>query len=259
MRFDFAPLFLSCYDGEDAASQAAADAAKSAAAKSAETAKDVVTKDQVEKLLADERKKSDAKLKVVLADKEAALTDLLATKNLTKQQFTEYEAKLDEVQKQLYTEKELALKEKKKVEEQLGGKLKETEQKAKEWEGRFAESTIKRELQEAAVKGEAINPKQIVLLLKPSTKIVEADGEYKTVVEIEETVDGKTATVQCSPEEAVKKMKEQVEAYGNLFKTQAVNGLGKTAPEKKADAGKIDWDNLSHEEYMKLRPTLLKK
>jgi hypothetical protein len=260
MRFDFAPLFLSCYDGEDAAAQAAAaEAAKAAAAKVADAAKDVVTKDQVEKLLADERKKAEAKLKVVLADKEATLTELLATKTLTEQQRTEYEAKLDDVQKQLHSEKELLLKEKKKVEEQLGGKLKEADQKAKDWEGRFAASTIQRELQEAAVKGEAINPKQIVLLLKPATKIVEADGEYKTVVEIEDMVDGKLTTIQCSPEEAVTKMKAQVEAYGNLFKTPAVNGLGKAASEKKVDAGKIDWGNLSHEEYMKLRPTLLKK
>jgi hypothetical protein len=257
MRFDFAPLFLSCYDGEEDAAKAAADAAAAKAA--ADGAKDTVTKDQVEKLLAAERKKAEVALKAVLADKEAALTDLLATKNLTEQQRTEYETKLSDVQKQLHSEKELLLKEKKKIEDQLGSKLKEADQKAKDWEGRFAASTITRELQEAAVKGEAINPKQIVLLLKPATKIVEADGEYKTVVEIEDMVDGKLTTVQCSPEEAVTKMKAQVEAYGNLFKAPAVGGLGKTGSEKKVDPGKIDWANLTHEEYMKLRPTLLKK
>jgi len=207
--------------------------------------------------LADERKKADTKLKAALADKESALSDLLATKDLTEQQRTEYEAKLDEVQRQLHTEKELLLKEKKKVEDNLNTRIKEAEKVANDWRGRYSDSTINRELQEAAVKGEAVNPKQVVALLKANTKTVEVEGVYKTVVEVETVVDGKPTTTQVSPDEAVSQMKAKPEEYGNLFKAGGVSGLGGNSGTNTQVP--TDMKNLTHEQYMLIRANLLKR
>jgi hypothetical protein len=252
MRHSLSPLFLVCYDGEGMEPAKLADPAKP------EPTKDVVTKDQVEKLLAEERKKADAKVKSVLADKEKVLNDLLATQNLTEQQRTEYETKLDEVQKQLHSEKELLLKEKQKLEETLNIRIKEAEKVANEWQGRFAESSINRELQAAAVAGEAVNPKVLVALLKPNAKVVEADGVFKTVVEVESVVDGKTVTTQVSPEEAVKQMKAKPEEYGSLFKSGSVPGTGKNSGAGTPPPN-VDVKTMTHEQYMQMRAGLMKR
>jgi hypothetical protein len=91
------------------------------------------------------------------------------------------------------------------------------------------------------------------MVLKPMTRMVEVNGEYKPMVEMEEVVDGKTTTVLSSPEEAVKKMKALPDQYGNLFKTPVKSGVGGGGSDAHVQTGPIDFKNLSQEEYRKLR------
>ena len=259
MRSLLNPVFLACYEGEDAAAQAAAAQAaadKAAAEKAAADAANKATfnQDQVNKFLAEERRKSEAKYKSVLAEQATSLEQLLATKNLTEQQKTDAEEKLKKVQDELLSEKQKLEKKVKDTEIQLGAKLKEQETKAKDWETRYAQTEIRRELQDAAVKGDAFNPALLVTVLKPMTKMVEVNGEFRPMVEMEEVVDGKATAVQYSPEDAVKKMKSLPDQYGNLFKTNVRSGVGGTTTGDTAGAGgAIDWKNLTGEQYRKLR------
>jgi len=140
------------------------------------------------------------------------------------------------VQEQLkeYRSKEETLKrEKKQMEESLTGKLTATERRAQDWENRYRESHINRELQDAAATNDAYNSRQIVSLLRPKTKMVPAldgtgkeTGEYQVVVDLDDVVDGKPAVTQLTPQAAVKRMKELPEMYGNLFKSGVVSGVG---------------------------------
>ena len=256
MRSLLNPVFLACYEGEDAAAAEAA-AAKAAADKAAADAasanKATFNQDQVNKFLADERRKSEAKYKAVLAEQATSLEQLLATKTLTENEKAAAEAKLEEVQNTLLSEKQKLEKKAKDIETQLGAKLKEQETKTKDWETRYAQTEIKRELQDAAVKGDAFNPSLLVTVLKPMTRMVEVNGESKPMVEMDEVVDGKVTTVQYSPEEAVKKMKSLPEQYGSLFKTNVKAGVGGSTTGDTTGSGAIDWKNLTGEQYRKLR------
>jgi pyruvate/2-oxoglutarate dehydrogenase complex dihydrolipoamide acyltransferase (E2) component len=251
------PVFLACYEGEDtaaadAAAQAAAEAAAAAAAKGATKPPPLPTfnQEQVNKMLAEDRRKSEAKYKAALAEQATSLEQLLATKTLTEQEKTAAEEKLEKVQSQLLSEKQQIEKKLNETKSQMSAQLKEQEAKAKDWETRYAQTEIKRELQDAAVKGDAFNAAQLVMVLKPMTKMVEVNGESKPMVEMEEVVDGKLTTVQYSPEDAVKKMKSLPDLYGNLFKTGVKSGLGGTTTGDITGAGgAIDWKNLTQAQY----------
>jgi uncharacterized protein YdiU (UPF0061 family) len=254
-----APIFLSCYDGEEPA----ADAAAAAAGSTAPVADGVKTfnQDHVNKFLADEKRKTDAKVKQMLAEKQGLVDKLLADKNLSEQDRATLQTEKEALQSQLLTKEEKLKAEKKAVEDNLTAKVKEIEAKAAQWETRYTESSVKRELQEASVKGDACHPEQLVALLKPMTKIEaikdaagNPTGEYKTVVEMEETKDGKTQTVQYTPEQAVAAMKALPAQYGNLFKTPAVGVVGgNSAPAFVPGSGQIDWANLTQSQYAELR------
>ena len=79
----------------------------------------------------------------------------------------------------------------KQAQEQYEVQLAEAPDAAKIWETRFKESSIQRALQDAAVANDAYNPKQVVNLLKPMTKlkpkIDETTGKetegYETVID----------------------------------------------------------------------------
>jgi hypothetical protein len=62
---------------------------------------------------------------------------------------------------------------------------------------------------------------------------------------------GEPIVTQLSPLDAVKRMREIPEQYGNLFKANVVSGMGANGGQ--ATSGKIDVRKLSPEQYKKLR------
>jgi hypothetical protein len=130
----------------------------------------------------------------------------------------------------------------------------------------YRDSTVQRSLQDAAVKNDAFSPGQIVVLLRPMTKMLEdtdpvtqrPNGQYKVVVEMPD-VDPKTGQpvlMVRTPEEAVKRMKELPDQYGNLFKSGVVSGIGSgsaTGGFTSGQGGKIDVSKLTPEQYREIR------
>jgi exonuclease VII large subunit len=268
-----APVMLACYDAESdaeaaaaeaaAAEVAAAEAAATAAAKGGEQV--FRTQAQVNAYLAEDRRKTEAKFKAQqkaeLQKQEKLYNDLLANKSLTEQERDSLRESLADVESKLHTEKERLLKEKKLLEEQFTGKLTETEKRAKEWENRFRESNINRQLQDAAVTGDAFNARLMVDLLRPKTELAEVKdaegkptGEYQVLVALDTVVDGKAVTLKLNPADAVNKMKEMPEQFGNLFKANVVSGMGaNSGTGTRTSAGKVDVKNMSQTEYRRLR------
>ena len=227
-----------CFEGEDdsakvAAEKAAAEkAAAEAAATAAAAAGKTFTQEDVNRIVAADRRKLEEALKKT----EKQYQDLLASQSLTEQERKALQANLEMVQGQLRSKEEQLLLEKKQVEEAYAGKLQEMERKATHFETLYRDSTIDRALQDAAVKHEAWSPSQVVALLRGQTKMLEETdpktgkltGKYKPVVEMQtlNTTTGEMETKTYTPEDAVKKMKDTPDVWGNLFKSGVVSGIG---------------------------------
>jgi len=131
----FTSLYLSrpwsaCFEGDDDAAKAAADkaaadaaAASTAAAAAAAAAGKTFTQDEVNRIVATDRRKLEDSLKKT----EKQYQDLLASQSLTEQERKALKANLEMVQGQLRSKEEQLLLEKKQVEEVYAGKLQESE------------------------------------------------------------------------------------------------------------------------------------
>jgi hypothetical protein len=220
------------------------------------------TQDQLNKILAEDRRKHQQ----ALAKTEQTYKELLANnQNLSAKERAAMEENLAMISGQLRTKEQQAAFEKKQLEEQYQQKLTEKEKAAIEWEARYRESTISRSLQDAAVTNDAFSPDQIVTILKPMTKLIEVvdeaskkpTGYYRPVIEFpdKDPNTGEPMTTTRTPEEAVKRMKELPEKYGNLFKSNVVSGIGSnsTAGLPAGSGGKIDVRSLSPQQYREIR------
>ncbi len=257
---------VSCFDAEDdAAAQAAADKAASdkAASDAAAAAGKVFTQDDVNRLLAEDKRKHQA----ALLKTEQGFKDLLnSNQSLSAQERKTLEENLQTVQGQLRTKEEQAKMEMKELEGRMSAKLSEEQKKAGEWESRYKTETVHRSLSDAAGP-DAFNVSQVVSILKPMSKLVEvidettgkATGQFKTMVEFPD-VDAEGAPTMSvrTPAEAVKRMKELTHIYGNLWKNNVVSGIGSnsaTGIQPGAD-GKVNANslkNLTPSQYQELR------
>jgi hypothetical protein len=270
---------VSCFEGEgagagagdgtgnpNAAAQAAAAAAAAQAAAAASAggaaggAKTTFTQEDVNRFMAEDRRKHQT----ALAQMETKLQEALNDKSMTEATRKALEENLNAIQGQLRTKEQQLAHEKKQMEEVHNNETTELKKKAGFWENMYRESTVERALQDAAVKGDAFNAEQIVVLLRPMTKLLEVvdektgktTGKYKPMVEMSD-VDPKTGEpVQMvrTPEEAVKRMKELPETYGNLFKSGVVSGIGAgVATGGAPGGGRIDVRKLTSQQYREIR------
>jgi len=223
------------------------------------------TQEDVNRIVAADRRKLEEALKKT----EKQYQDLLASQSLTEQERKALQANLEMVQGQLRSKEEQLLIEKKQIEETYAGKLQEMEKKATHFETMYRDSTIERALQDAAVKHEAWSPSQVVSLLRGQTKMLEETdpktgkltGKYKPVVEMQalNTATGEIETKAYTPEDAVKKMKDTPDTWGNLFKSGVVSGIGAgtaTGGLMPGQSGRLSAEainKLTHEQYLEIR------
>lgn len=125
----------------------------------------------------------------------------------------------------------------------LEKQLAETEEKAKKWEGLYAESTIKRALLDAAEQGGAYNGSQLLPYLTPNARLVESDGHYLVRVV---TKDATGQEIMHTPAEAVANLKRCKE-NANLFKSAP------PPPAAPAKDDKIDVRKLTAAQYREIR------
>jgi hypothetical protein len=222
------------------------------------------TQDDLNRFLAEDRRKAEAKHQATLAQYEARLTEALNDKTMTEDTRKALEENLEAVRGQLRTKEQQLAHEKKQLEDAHSAEVIDLKKKVNFWESLYKDSTVERALQDAAVRNEAFNSSQIVVLLKPNTKLLEVvdettgktTGTYKPMVEMDD-VDPKTGDpvkMVRTPEEAVKRMKELPETYGNLFKTNVVSGIGAGgAPNPGLGSGRVDVRKLTPQQYRELR------
>jgi hypothetical protein len=244
----------------DEADRKAAEARQ--AAEAAEAAKmKAFSQEDVNTYLAEDRRKHTEKYKKL----ESAYQEMLADKTLAAEQRGKLEAELEDLQKTFRTKEQQAEYERKQERAQYENELKTSREAAIKWEKMYKGSVIQRSLQDAAVGAEAFNPGQIIGLLTPITQMREKlnddgkeTGEMIPMVDFQD-IDEKTGEqiiTLRTPQEAVQRMKELPEYWGNLFRANVVSGIGSgaaTGGVTSGSGGRIDPAKLTPDQYRKLR------
>jgi hypothetical protein len=261
---------VACYEGEEDEAAAAAAAAATAAGATGDDVKppEGFTPEQQKKFndaIAAERRKQETKYRKELEKTEATYKELLANnKSLTEKERQTLQENLEMIQGQLRSKEEQAVREKKELEASYQGKLTAAEKRAQEAETRWRDSTVLRALQDAAVEHEAYNTRQVVMLLKDWTKLVErvdasgkATGQFDVMVEFpdNDATTGQEIKTTKTPSEAVKRMTEIAE-FQNLFRKNVVSGVGGNSAIgglTTGSNGRIDPRSLTPDQYQKVR------
>jgi len=221
----------------------------------------VFTQADVNRFLADDRRKHIQKYEEL----ESAYKDALENQTLTAEQRAKLQEQLEDVQKRFRSKEQQLEMDKKSLEDRYATDTQKLKESAVIWEAKYKSSVADRSLLDAAITNEAFSPAQIVGLLRPMTRMVEAmddngnpTGDLTPMVDFPDidTNTGESIMTRRTPEEAVKRMKELVDQYGNLFKSNVVSGIGAgsaTGGLAPGADGRIDVKKLTTEQYMKIR------
>lgn len=279
----FNSLYLSrpwfgCFEGEGGGDGAGAGAGANGGAGDGAGAGDGGADDQVKKFsqaelnrfLAEERRKEQAKGQAQLKTQEEKLQTVLKSQSLTENERKALQENLESVRGQLRSAEAAAAKEKQELEQAFQTRLMESEKKASNWESMYRDSTIQRALQDAAHANDAFSAGQIVTLLKNQTKLVEVidpvtqrptgQFEVKVVMMDVNPKTGQREEMTRTPEEAVARMK-QLDEFVNLFKANVVSGIGSSSatggymPGQSGRLSPADIKKLTPEQYRKIRET----
>lgn len=221
---------------EEAAAKAAADeAAKKAAAGGGGgggTGDDVPvhTQKHVNKLLAEERRKNEEKTKTAITQLET----LKKEKGLTDAAKAQLETQIEDYKNSLLTKDEQAKKEREKLDKDFKSSLEKESTEKEFWRTEFAGESTKNQILQAARVHEAVRDEQLIDFIVPKTRLAEVlDSEGKPTGKFQPKVKfatkndkGEAIELDLTVEETVKRMKDEPERFGNLFKSTLQGGLG---------------------------------
>jgi len=211
------------------------------------------TKEEVAKMIEQERTRGEEATRKTITELEKLKKD----HGLTAQQKQSLETKITELNETLMSKEELARKEQEKLKNQYTTDITAAKQSAEAWERRYKESTIAREISDAAASSGAFDPDQIAAMIRGNARVVEVQdaegnptGEFQTKVKMPTLdKDKKPAILDITVQEAVKIMKDTPEKYGNLFKDTANNGVGGQG--NTGSRGTMDPSQMTPEQYRK--------
>lgn len=217
------------------------------------------TQEDINKFLAEDRRKHEAKYKQL----ETSYQNILQTKGLAEDEKAKLKVEFEDLQKTFRTKEQQMEFEKKQAALKYESELGDWKQKAVRWEGMYKDQVIHTSLQDAAISGGAFNPNQIIGLLHPITELrPEVDKDGKETGRLVPMIDfpdidektGESIKTLRSPKDAVKRMTELPQLWGNLFKSNVVSGVGAgTASGGAAASGRVDVSKLTPEQYRKIR------
>lgn len=266
MNYFCAPM-VTCYDGEADDATKAAEAAATAAADAAKASSKTFTQDDVNKFLAEDRRKHQEKLKTL----EGSYETLIADNTLAEGSRQKLQGELESLQAQFRTKEQQVEHEKKKQADEYEAKLSTASDSAKKYESLYTDYVIEGAIKNAAKIEEAFNEDHIVGLLRRDTSLQEVLDENGKLTGrlapmtkfMDVDAEGKPIETLRTPSEVVKRMKELPAIHGCLFRANVVSGVGQgaaTGSVVPGQGGNIDVSRLSPEQYRKIRkenPTLL--
>lgn len=214
------------------------------------------SQEDINKFLANDRRKHAEKYQAL----ESSYKKLIEQKDLAAGDRRNLQEELENLQKTFRTKEQQAEYEKKQIEARYKTDLERQSEAAKNWETRYKQNMLNSSLHEAATKGGAFNTDQITSILRPAAQIIEvtddsgkSTGNFTTVIDFPD-VDEKTGdriTTRRTPEEAVQRMRELPNIYGNLFTANLNGGIG--GHTDSASGKPVDVTKLTYEQYKKMR------
>lgn len=183
--------------------------------------------EKIEKRIAREKKNN--------AETIQRLKTLESTIKMSEEERKKLKGEIERLENATLTEKELAAKARKEDAEKSKKAIDELSSERDTWRSRYEDSTIEREILDAATRQEtkAWRPAQIVAELRKNTQLVEVTedgvgtGKYVARVKFEgRDSDNKPLTMDLTVAEAVDEMYKMPDVYGNLFESGLKNGLG---------------------------------
>lgn len=189
------------------------------------------TQDEVNKMVATERRKNEEKTKKIIGELET----LKKSRNLTEQEQQHLSKRIEELQDQLLTKEQLAQKDKEKLQKEYTSTISQLETERDNWKSRFEKALVINAIHKASEEHEALDTSQIIALIQvQSPRVVQELDENgvpkdsfvpRVKMQDTDTKTGKEVTLDLTISEAVKRMKEKTENF-NLFKSTVNGGLG---------------------------------
>lgn len=219
------------------------------------------TKEQVDQLIAQETQKIKKQNDQTIAQ----LQTLQKSQSLTAKEKAELEDQINQLRAQTTSKEELARQEIERRQKQYDEERTGLTSERDHWRGQYEGYRLQTEILTAAAGANAYNPEQLVQLLLPKTKLVE---QKEVVGGVEQTTyvpfvkfsdrdkDGKPVVLELSIGDAIKRMRELPETYGNLFKSDAKGGTGLLNTGGSPAGKSAIRPGMSQEEYMKIRGQL---
>jgi hypothetical protein len=216
----------------------------------------MISQEEVNRILADDRRKHSAKVQAA----ERALSDALESRNLTVRERDEMTQRLEELQASQRTRAEQEAHEKKQAAEKHAKELATTQKQAAEWKTKYESAMIDGAIVSAGNSAEVFSTAQFAALMRGRAKmqtVEDGDGKREEVFLDFDDVDaesGRTYTASRPVAVAIRRMKELPNLYGNLFKSGVVSGAGgQSGAGGIGPGGKIDVRNLTPQQYAKIR------
>jgi len=211
---------------------------------------------EINRILAAEKKKHHKLVQKAVDEANA----LRSKAQLTATERSDLDTRLEQIQNEMRTKEEQAKRAAQKLKEKHKSEKSALEADRDTWKGRFTQSTIERTITDAAAANNAFSPGQIVAILGRNTSLVDVlDEEGKPTGALEPKVrfqtkdkDGKPVTLDLSPMETVKRMKDE-EEFLNLFRGEGTGGVGlRSHPGgKKADLSQLAKDPAAYRQARK--------
>jgi len=189
-----------------------------------------ITQDQLNEMMANNRRK-------LTQQNEKLVGELNALKDqatMTATERSELEERIEKLQEQTMTQEEIAKRDAKKASQAHKKELDKLTSERDHWQAHYTNERVSRSLQDAAIEAKATVPEQIVSLLGPQTVLSpvldeggKPTGSYEPLVKfVDVDDDGNPATLSLKPVDAMKRMQELPERFGNLFINPGAGGFG---------------------------------
>ena len=165
------------------------------------------------------------------------LNQIKKTKDLTEGERDKLQERINSLEQSVMTKEEIAARNKKEADVKHETELQSLTTERDTWKSRYESSTIERSILDAAANksdgNPAINPGQIVTILRENTLLVEdtVDGESTGVFVPRvkfagRDSEGKPMQMDLTVPEAVTEMKKMKSEYGNLWESGLTGGVG---------------------------------
>lgn len=189
-----------------------------------------MTQDQLNKMMADNRRKITQQNEKLVGE----INILKDQATMTATERSELEERVEKLQELTMTQEEITKRNTTKAGQAHQKELDRLTSERDHWRSNYTNERVSRSLQDAAIEAKATVPEQIVSLLGPQTQLSEVLGEdgkptgaYEPLIKfVDVGEDGKPTTLSLSPSDAMKRMKELPDRFGNLFINPGSGGFG---------------------------------